>query len=39
MGWACGCMGEERYAYRVMVGKSEENGEIGRQTHKWDYSI
>ena len=39
MGWARGCMGEQRDAYRVVVGKPEENGQLGRQKHKWDYNI
>jgi len=32
-------MGDERDAYRVVVGKPEENGELGRQMHKYDNSI
>jgi hypothetical protein len=32
--WACGCMGEERDAYRMVVGKPVENGQLGRQKHK-----
>jgi hypothetical protein len=39
MGWACGFVGDERDAYRVVVGKPEGNGQLGRQKHKWDYNI
>jgi hypothetical protein len=29
MGWACSCMGDEKDAYRALVGKPEENGQHG----------
>ena len=28
-------MGEERVAYRVLVGKREEKGPLGRPRHRW----
>jgi hypothetical protein len=30
------CMGERRGAYRVMVGKAEGEGPLGRPRRRWD---
>ena len=37
MGWAghVASMGEERGAYRVLVGKSEEKSPLGRPRRRW----
>jgi len=29
------CMGEERDVYRVLVGKQEGKGPLGRPRHRW----
>jgi hypothetical protein len=35
MGWACGAYGEESVAYRVLVGKTEGKGPLGRPRRRW----
>jgi len=35
MGWACGAMGEERWAYRVLVWKPEGRRPLGRPRRRW----
>jgi hypothetical protein len=35
MGKACSTNGEKKNAYRILVGKSEENIPLGRQIHRW----
>jgi len=30
------CMGERRGAYRVLVGKPEGKGALGRSRHRWE---
>ena len=39
MGWACGAMGEERGAYRVLVGKPEGKRPLGRPRRRWVNNI
>ena len=39
MGRACGAYGEERGAYRVLVGKPEGKGPLGRPRHRWVVNI
>jgi hypothetical protein len=35
MGWACSRNGEERNAYRVLVGKPEGKRLLGKPRRKW----
>ena len=35
MGWVCGAMGEERGAYRVLVGKPQGMRLLGRPRRRW----
>jgi hypothetical protein len=35
MGRACSTNGEKRYAYRILVEKSEGKRPLGRPRHKW----
>jgi hypothetical protein len=39
MGRACGTHGERRNAYRILVGKSEENRPLGRTRGRWEDNI
>ena len=32
-------MGEERYAYSVLVGKADEEQSLGRNTQRWEYDV
>jgi hypothetical protein len=32
-------MGEKRYAYRILVGKSEVKGPLAGLRHMWEYNI
>jgi hypothetical protein len=32
-------MGEKRNAYRILVGKSERKGPVGRPRHRWVNNI
>jgi hypothetical protein len=32
-------MGEERHAYRILVGKPEGNRPLGRPRHRWEDNI
>jgi len=35
----CGAYEEKRSVYRVLVGKSEENRQLGRPRRRWDCDI
>jgi hypothetical protein len=35
MGRACSTNGEKRNAYRILVGKSEGNRQLGKPRHRW----
>jgi hypothetical protein len=35
MGGACSTKGEKRTAYRILVGKPEENRRLGRPRRRW----
>jgi hypothetical protein len=39
MGGACSTYGERRGAYRVLVGKPEGKGPLGRTMHIWEDDI
>ena len=39
MGWACGSYGEERGAYRILVGKPEGKRPLGRPRRRWVNNI
>jgi hypothetical protein len=33
------CMGESRCVYRLLVGKPEGRGQLGRRRRRWEYNI
>jgi hypothetical protein len=35
VGWACSMNGENRYAYRLLVGKPEGKRPLGRSRLRW----
>jgi len=39
MGRACSTMGERKGVYRVLVGKPEGKGPLGRSRHRWKDNI
>ena len=39
MGGACGAYGEGRGVYRVLVGKPEGKGPLGRHRRRWEDNI
>jgi hypothetical protein len=39
MGGACSAVGEERGMYRVLMGKSEGKGPLGRPRRSWEDNI
>ena len=39
MGGACSACGEGRFVYRVLVGKPEGKGPLGRPRRKWEGNI
>jgi hypothetical protein len=39
MGEACGTHGEKRIVYRVLVGKPEGKGPLGRPRRRWEDGI
>ena len=39
MGWACGALGEERGAYRFLVGKPGGKRPLGRPRRRWVENI
>jgi hypothetical protein len=39
MGWACSTYGARRGVYRILVGKAEEKGPLGRPRNRWEDSI
>jgi hypothetical protein len=39
MGGACSRYGERRGTYKVLVGKPEEKGRLGRPRCRWEYNI
>jgi hypothetical protein len=39
MGGACSAYGLRREVYRVLVGKAEEKGPLGRPRRRWEYNI
>jgi hypothetical protein len=41
MRWAehVALMGERKVVYRVLVGKPEGKGPLGRPRHRWEYNI
>jgi hypothetical protein len=39
VGGACSTNGEKRSAYRILVGKSEGKGPLGRPRRRWEDNI
>jgi hypothetical protein len=39
VGWTCGTHGEERGAYRVLVGRPEGKRPLGRPRRRWEDNI
>jgi hypothetical protein len=33
------CIGEKRKAYKILAGKPEEKGPLGRPRHRWEDNI
>jgi hypothetical protein len=39
VGWTCGTEGEGKGVYRVLVGRPEGKGPLGRPRHRWEDNI